>query len=87
MENQLADTILKSWTEAIIEERKALSKVATDCINNGNTSRVETICHPQLKYIDSVLMKIYLLAKSESDIPEDVIAKMHKEIFNQIEKK
>jgi len=84
--NELSNAIIKGWTDAIIVERAELSKVAAKSIDSGNVSRAKDLCHPQIKYIDEVLMKIYLLAKSEAEIPVDIIAQMHKEIFNQKEK-
>ena len=82
MESNLADTIVKAWLESLIKQRDALSKSQAFQLDESQSSQAAHIVQ-MIKSVDDVLMKIYMLAKSEKEIPDSVLADIHKEIFGQ----
>lgn len=80
MEESISDTLLKAWTNSILEERKQLATVGSEGIKNGSSSKAQ-ITMPQIQYIDSLLMKLYLLSKIDAqNVPQDIIDQIRKEI-------
>ena len=80
MNSNNADILLKAWTESLLKHRDKLGEVECDAISSGQPSR-QQYTQISIQHIDSVLMKLFMLAKSENDIPAEVLAEIQKEIF------